>query len=95
VEALPFALRFVSERIERLGGGPALRRTAEGDLYRTDQGNAVLDCAFGLIDAPERLAVSLSQIPGILGHGMFIDEIDALYLGHAGGVDKRERKSLP
>jgi ribose 5-phosphate isomerase A len=90
VEFLPFARGFVSGEIEKLGGGQMLRMSA-GEAYVTDQGNPVFDCAFGAIDVADELAASLSAIPGVLGHGLFIREIDALYLGKGGSVEIRER----
>ncbi|MDB5701080.1 MAG: rpiA [Sphingomonadales bacterium] len=89
-EVLPFAMGFVGSRIETLGGQPMLRRAVAG-IALTDQGNQILDCTFGFIDTPEMLASSLSQIPGVIGHGLFIDEIDAVYIGRGGDVEKRTR----
>jgi ribose 5-phosphate isomerase A len=85
VEVLPFAAGFVSDRIERLGA--TVRRRMAGDAcYRTDQDNIILDCEFGAIDDPLALASALSAIPGMLGHGLFLDEIDAVYVGGSDGV---------
>ena len=36
-------------------------------------------------------AAALSAIPGLLGHGLFVTEIDALYLADAGKVMRYER----
>jgi ribose 5-phosphate isomerase A len=85
VEVLPFAAGFVSDRIERLGA--TVRRRMAGDAcYRTDPDNIILDCEFGAIDDPLALASALSAIPGMLGHGLFLDEIDAVYVGGSDGV---------
>lgn len=85
VETLPFAAGFVSRRVEQLGASVCLRMA--GDVhYRTDQHNIVLDCRFGPIHDLERLAFALSAIPGMLGHGLFLDEIDAAYVGRSDGV---------
>jgi ribose 5-phosphate isomerase A len=85
VEVLPFAAGFVSDRIERLGATVS-RRMAGDACYRTDQDNIILDCEFGAIDDPLALASALSAIPGMLGHGLFLDEIDAVYVGGSDGV---------
>jgi ribose 5-phosphate isomerase A len=85
VEVLPFAVGFVAHRVAQLGGKPK-QRMARLDAYRTEQANLVLDCAFGEIEDPERLAAALSTIPGLLGHGLFVDEIDAVYVGGSDGV---------
>ncbi|AYJ85825.1 ribose-5-phosphate isomerase RpiA [Sphingomonas paeninsulae] len=93
VETLPFALGYVTSRILQLGGRPVLRQTALHEPYRTDQGNAVLDCSFDRIDAPDVLAATISAIAGVLGHGLFVDEIDALYIARGTVVEKRERQA--
>lgn len=85
VEILPLARAFVGTRIVALGGDPVLRAGA-----RTDQGNIILDCDFARLDDPAALATQLSAIPGVLGHGLFVSEIDALYLGTPSGVVFRE-----
>jgi ribose 5-phosphate isomerase A len=73
-----------------VGGLPVLRSGAQTPV-RTDQGNVILDCHFGPIDDPTLLAQHLSAIPGILGHGLFLDEVDALYIADRGVVDRIER----
>jgi ribose 5-phosphate isomerase A len=85
VEILPFATEFVTRRITELGAKVS-QRMAAGSAYRTDQHNFVLDCRFGAIDQPGPLASALSAIPGVLGHGLFLDEIDAVYIGRASGT---------
>lgn len=85
VEVLPFAQAAVMRRIGEHGGTPDLR-TVDGKPFRTDQGNLVLDCLFGPIADAAALATALSIIPGVLGHGLFPIEIDALYVGTDGGV---------
>jgi ribose 5-phosphate isomerase A len=91
IEVLPFARGFVSEAIRALGGEPVLRRAKEGGSALSDQGNLLIDCGFGRLDDPAALARSLSNIPGLLGHGLFLDEIDALFVGGEAGVQRRER----
>jgi ribose 5-phosphate isomerase A len=90
VEVLPFAASFVARRIEHLGASVSRRMTGKAG-YRTDQDNIVLDCRFGAIDDPEALAAALSAIPGVLGHGLFLDEIDAAYVGGSEGVIRLNR----
>jgi ribose 5-phosphate isomerase A len=85
VEVLPFATDFVSHRVRRLGATVSRRRAGDAD-YRTDQDNIILDCRFDAIEDPQALAAALSAIPGMLGHGLFLDEIDAAYIGGSGGV---------
>jgi len=89
-EVLPFAERFVAREIADLGARVTLR-TSGGAPYRTDQGNLIFDCQFGSIADPAALAARLSSIPGMLGHGLFVDEVDALYCAEFGSATLKER----
>lgn len=90
VEVLPFARAFVAAQLERLGGVPVLRMTGEGP-YLTDQGNLVLDARFAALDDAEGLARALDALPGVVGHGLFLTEVDAAYLAQGGVVTRLER----
>lgn len=89
VEVLPFARAYVARVLaERADAAP---RMAGGVEYETDQGNPVLDCAFRDLSDPEAIARWLQAVPGVLGHGLFLHEIDAAYLATGGVVTKLER----
>ncbi len=85
VEVLPFARGFVAGRLEALGAAVALR---EG---RTDNGNCILDARFGEMPDPRALAAAIDAIPGALGHGLFLDEVDAAYVAEGGVVTRYTR----
>jgi ribose 5-phosphate isomerase A len=91
VEVLPFARSFAAAELRRLGAEPVLRR-AGADPYLTNQNNIVFDCAFAALDAPEELAMALAAIPGMLGHGLFLREVDAAYIAAQGTVERLERR---
>jgi ribose 5-phosphate isomerase A len=94
LEVLPMAAALVQRRIREIGGEPSLRTGSTGPL-RTDQGNCVIDCRFAAaIEEPARLADRLSRIPGVLGHGLFLDEIDTIYVGTASGVVRCDRPRI-
>lgn len=90
VEVLPFGVRFVADRIGALGGTVETRQVAGGP-YSTDQGNLVLDCRFPQPLQLEALAEALGAIPGVMGHGLFLGEIDALYVARGTQVSRYER----
>jgi len=90
LEVLPFASALVLRRVRELGCKPVLRLFG-AEPARTDQSNIVIDCSFQVIDDPEQLAHRLSSIPGVLGHGLFVHEIDALYVGMPQGVQRSDR----
>jgi ribose 5-phosphate isomerase A len=71
VEVIKFARAVVQKKIEALGARVALRR--KGDTpYLTDENNYILDCHFGQIADSDRLARQLSEMPGVVEHGLFI-----------------------
>ena len=41
----------------------------------------MIDCEFGSIPEPADLAAALSQCPGVVEHGLFIDRASAVYVG--------------
>lgn len=88
VEVLPFAIDTVTDAIAVRGGDPTLRKAERKDgPVVTDNGNLLLDCDFGSIPDPGTLASDLSQIPGVVDHGLFVDLADTVYVGHDDGVD--------
>ncbi|MDH7640806.1 ribose-5-phosphate isomerase RpiA [Sphingomonas oryzagri] len=89
IEVLPFARAYVMGAIRALDGEPVVRPAP------SDQGNLLMDCDFGPIADPAGLARALDAVPGLLGHGLFLSEIDALYIGDETGVERRERPSKP
>ena len=86
VETLPFAQGFVAARLEKLGGAAVLRAG-----FVTDQGNCILDCRFAADTDKELLAAQIDAIPGALGHGLFLTEVDAAYIAADGIVTRLER----
>jgi ribose 5-phosphate isomerase A len=80
VEVLPFAAKLAKSRIEELGGTPTLRQAKMKDgPVITDNGNFVIDADFGKIEDPGVLGTQLSEIPGVVEHGIF-EEIDQLVI---------------
>ena len=72
VEVIKFAQAVVKKKIEALGAQVELRRAADGKPYLTDENNHILDCRFGQIPDADRLARQLSDMPGVVEHGLFI-----------------------
>jgi ribose 5-phosphate isomerase A len=93
VEVLPFAIAVVKRGIESAGGKPVLRE-GKGKLgpVITDNGNAIVDAVFGVIDNVAKLEKKLKLIPGVVETGLFIDLADIAYVGTASSVEKIERK---
>jgi len=72
VEVIRFARALIAKRITALGAEVELRTGADGQPYVTDENNHILDCRFGEIRQPDQLARQLSDMPGVVEHGLFI-----------------------
>lgn len=72
VEVVAYGLSPLMSYLESLGARPVLRCTGEGLPFTTDQGNLILDCHFGPISDPVRLALRLKERAGIVEHGLFL-----------------------
>jgi ribose 5-phosphate isomerase A len=83
IEVLPFLWEATGSAIESLGGRPQLRMR-DGQPFKTDNGNLVLDTTFASIDA--QLAAALNAIPGVLEHGIFFGMAKAAIVGAANGI---------
>ena len=72
VEVIKFAQALITKRIEALGAKVILRKNADGTPYLTDENDYILDCHFGQIRGADGLANKLSDMPGVVEHGLFI-----------------------
>ena len=93
VEVIPFAQALVAERIAALGASVTLRQYAYGNPFVTDEGHHILDCHFGQIPDPPALALQLSQMPGVVEHGLFIDMADVVLVGRGQEVVELHSKA--
>jgi ribose 5-phosphate isomerase A len=88
VEVVPFTLRSVTRAIE--AAFPQVRvvqRARAGAPFVTDNGNALLDCTFGVIDDPAALDAALRAIHGVVATGLFAGPLtSAVLVGRSDGV---------
>lgn len=93
VEVVPFARAVVMRGIEALGATPHLRHDASGAVFRTDNGNEILDCAFADgIPEPAALETRLAHMPGVVESGLFVGLCHAVVIGDEdGGTEVLER----
>jgi len=98
VEVVEFGHRTTAARIAAaatsLGydGLGATLRVREGTLVRSDSNNVIYDCAFGAITSAAKLAQALSDIPGVVEHGLFVGIATTLLIAHPGEVEVIERE---
>lgn len=72
VEVIRFAQALLIKRIRELGADVQIRTGADGKPFVTDEHNHILDCRFGQIPDADGLARKLSDMPGVVEHGLFI-----------------------
>jgi len=72
VEVIGFAEPLVARKISDLGATVTRRKDSSGKTYITDEGHHILDCRFSQIPDPSRLARTLSEMPGVVEHGLFV-----------------------
>jgi len=88
VEVISFARTVVEKKIALLGASPKLRTKPDGSPFLTDNGNQILDCSFGKIADPPALALTLSNTPGIVEHGLFIGLASLALVGRGDRVEE-------
>ncbi len=88
VEVARFGWRVAEHALRKLGATPVLRMEHARPVV-TDEGNYLLDCAFGQIHDPRRLAASIAGLPGVMAHGIFLDLVDRLLIAGEDGVEVR------
>ena len=92
VEVIAFGWRSQARHLESLGA-TVVPREGDGGLYRTDQGNMILDSRFGPIADPAALAGLLDARAGVVEHGLFIGIAHDLIVAGATGVRHVQRGS--
>ena len=92
VEIVPFGWQTTMSKVNACVlahgcKGPVTVRGSERDPFVTDNGNYILDCAFGEINDPVQVATQLSLLPGVVEHGLFIGLTHAAVIASANGVE--------
>ncbi len=85
VEVVSFGWRTQIQFVVSLGADVSVRERSDGSPFLTDQGNLILDCAFGPIDDLAGLAQALEARAGIVAHGLFLGLVSDVVVGRAAG----------
>jgi ribose 5-phosphate isomerase A len=91
VEVIPFALPLCRARLIDLGLRPVAYEV-NGELFLTDNGNAILDCGVDPIADPAALEARIQAIPGVVGTGLFLGMADVVLVGDDEFQLKEERR---
>jgi ribose 5-phosphate isomerase A len=86
VEVVQFGWQVTQKRLAALGSTPVLRLDKNsGKPFVTDGGNFIIDCAFGPMPDPKKVAHSLDHVTGAVEHGLFLGFVwEAVVSGHSG-----------
>ena len=96
IEVVQFGLASTTLMIEAMAaeagckGAVLQRKQKDGKPFVTDNGNLILDCAFGRIDGPEELAEALTLVPGVVEHGLFLGYADLAFIAGPDGIERLE-----
>jgi ribose 5-phosphate isomerase A len=99
VEIVQFGSRATIRMIEAAtqdvgcSGTIGLRKTTAGENLVTDNGNFIVDCAFGSIVNTEELGDVLEMIPGVVEHGLFVGIADTAIIAGPNGLEVLEAPS--
>ncbi len=93
VEVIPFGYGSQKVYLEGLGAKVVIRQKPDGTTFYTDQGNIILDCNFGAISDPARLAQQFKQRTGIVEHGLFIRLVSDVIVAAASGTRELKRQN--
>jgi ribose 5-phosphate isomerase A len=98
IEVVPFGLAATRRAIEHsfatsgVSGEISLRKGKDGHAFVTDGGHWIVDAHLGRIPDARRLAASLSLIPGVMEHGLFIGLASAAILASPQGIRVVDRR---
>ncbi len=90
VEIVPFGFEATQGALVALGADSRLRLSTTGVPFVTDNGNQILDCAFGPIDDPAALEARINRVVGVVECGLFIGRADAVFVADGDGVHRLE-----
>ena len=97
IEVTPFGFSATQRAIERAiaaiqrPGSLTRRQGKDGHPFVTDGGHWLIDAALGRIDDAKAMALALSEVPGVMEHGLFIGLAQMAIIGGPDGVQIVER----
>jgi ribose 5-phosphate isomerase A len=101
VAVMAFGLASIRANLRTLGLSGVLRRSMDGTLYVTDNGNLILDVQLhgGATNDDghnyERLAAALDRTPGVIDHGLFLAEAtEVLVKRDDGSIERLLRPAM-
>ena len=78
VEVVLFGHEWTYVELKKFFHSVSIRKTAKGDIFKTNSGNVIYDCQITDNVKVSGLDVDLSKVPGVITTGLFVDFIDIL-----------------
>ncbi len=100
IEVTQFGWDYNLKRLQNLpeleGSQAKLRRTKDGEPYVTDNSNYIIDCYFenSFIKDAQKAADVLSQMVGVVEHGLFLNMVNVVIIAGSNGVEVKEKQDL-
>ncbi|HEV7300007.1 MAG TPA: ribose-5-phosphate isomerase RpiA [Tepidisphaeraceae bacterium] len=91
VEVAAFSHEIHVGHLRQLGGEPTLRRSDDGTIFTTDNGNYIYDCKFPRIDRPRELELAIRARAGVIDTGLFLGIATVAIIGSETGVRQIQR----
>ena len=91
VEVAQFAHDAHVDFFRGFGATPTLRKTQDGTVYVTDNGNYIYDCRFSAIDDPAALDAALHARAGVVETGLFVGVATVALIANDADVEERRR----
>jgi ribose 5-phosphate isomerase A len=66
----------------------------DGEVFLSDNGNAILDCKVGPIADPMTLERQITAIPGVVGTGLFLGMADAVLIQNGDELEVRQKPMI-
>ena len=92
IEVVEFGHKSIARRLAAVlaaagyANAPMTLRQRDG-VFKTDSGNVIYDCAFGVIQNAPKLAAAISQVAGVVEHGLFIGLATTLLIAADGEIE--------
>ncbi|MNE86870.1 Ribose-5-phosphate isomerase A [compost metagenome] len=85
IELVPYCYEWTLGQLKNRYDVVFEMRKRDGELYVTDNGNYIVDAAFGQILSPRQLGKELKAMTGVVEHGLFVDIAHTVVVGYEDG----------
>ncbi len=95
IAVMAYGVASTRKALRHIGINGVIRQDMDGRLFLTDNGNLVLDATINGNEDLLEMALELNDIPGVIDHGLFIDEADTILIEHEDGTIERLDRPAP